>query len=210
MKTLTDLARECGNDKIKDCHSFGGSSYMDHYERLFRPIKDDVKVALEIGVNTGTSIGIWSEYFANAKILGLDINPECLRHNSDRAEIFIGSQDEVATLSKITDKYPLIDIVIDDGSHLVDDMISSFEYLFPFVKNGGYYVIEDLYTTYRDLTEDVKQWPGMHLTKDTSKFVNNRAKMDRFFSDIVRGMDLRMGEVFSLSFVHQMAVFTKV
>ena len=60
---------------------------------------------------------MWKKYFGKgAKIIGVDINPECKQHESEGIEIFIGSQDDKQLLDKIKEKYPRIDIVLDDGS----------------------------------------------------------------------------------------------
>lgn len=40
------------------------------------------------------------------------------------------------------------DIIIDDGSHMVRHVIASFEALFPYLRRGGLYIIEDLHTSY--------------------------------------------------------------
>ena len=40
------------------------------------------------------------------------------------------------------------DVIIDDGSHLNQHQIFTFETLYPFVKDGGVYVIEDVQTSY--------------------------------------------------------------
>ena len=40
------------------------------------------------------------------------------------------------------------DIIIDDGSHIVAHQIISFKTLFPYLKSGGIYVIEDLFSSY--------------------------------------------------------------
>ena len=45
-------------------------------------------------------------------------------------------------------KYGPFDIIIDDGSHRNDDMVISFETLFPVLKCGGMYVVEDLHCCY--------------------------------------------------------------
>ncbi|MGC3976971.1 MAG: hypothetical protein QM751_01255 [Paludibacteraceae bacterium] len=42
------------------------------------------------------------------------------------------------------------DIIIDDGSHYCEHIIKTFNVLFPYLKNGGIYVIEDTQTSYRE------------------------------------------------------------
>jgi cephalosporin hydroxylase len=66
---------------------------------------------------------MWKECFGSgAKIIGLDINPECKNHEQNSIEIFTGSQDDPSIIAEIFDKYPRIDIVLDAASHINDHM----------------------------------------------------------------------------------------
>jgi cephalosporin hydroxylase len=81
---------------------------------------------------------MWREYFGSgARIIGLDINPECKKHEQDSIEIFIGSQDDPAIIKQILNKYPKIDIVLDDESHINKHMVSTFEILYEAHKSQG-------------------------------------------------------------------------
>jgi len=99
----------------------------------------------------GGSLEMWREYFgAGARIVGLDIDPECKKHEQDSIEIFIGSQVDPEIIRQIINKYPRIDIVLDDGSHINDHMISSFELLYEHIHPKGVYMVEDTHTCYWD------------------------------------------------------------
>ena len=87
---------------------------------------------------------MWKAYFGpGAKIIGIDINPECKKHESDGVEIFIGSQDDNKLLDSVKEKYPQIHIVIDDGSHIMCHMEKTFNELYHFLDRNGVYVVED-------------------------------------------------------------------
>lgn len=123
--------------------------YFDIYERHFRRFVNKNPVVLEIGVFGGGSLRMWQEYFGSgSKIVGLDINPECKNYEGENIEIFIGSQDDEDILNMIISKYPSLDIVIDDGSHMMRHMKKSFEMLYPGVGNNGIYLVEDTHTCY--------------------------------------------------------------
>ena len=51
-------------------------------------------------------------------------------------------------MQKILKKYPEIDIVIDDGSHMMHHMKKSFEVLYPKISYNGVYLVEDTHTCY--------------------------------------------------------------
>jgi cyclopropane fatty-acyl-phospholipid synthase-like methyltransferase len=55
---------------------------------------------LEIGVFKGDSLRTWADYFLNADIIGIDINPNCTEHANKTITIKIGSQDDREFLDK--------------------------------------------------------------------------------------------------------------
>lgn len=125
--------------------------YFDIYERHFSRFRNSAPVILEIGVFGGGSLAMWKEYFgAGAKVLGLDINPECKQHEGDGIEVFIGSQDDPAVIDGILRRHPRIDIVLDDGSHMMRHMIASFDLLYERIHARGVYMVEDTHTCYWD------------------------------------------------------------
>jgi 23S rRNA U2552 (ribose-2'-O)-methylase RlmE/FtsJ len=125
--------------------------YFDIYERHFARFRNTSPVVLEIGVFGGGSLQMWKEYFGDgARIVGLDVNPECKQHEQDSIEIFIGSQDDPAVMEQILSRYPRIDVVLDDGSHVNSHMIASFQLLYERIHPRGVYMVEDAHTCYWD------------------------------------------------------------
>lgn len=123
--------------------------YFDIYERHFERFRGTSPVMIEIGVLEGGSLAMWKEYFGpGSRIIGIDINPECKEHQADGIDVFIGSQDDPGTIDAIFSKYPNIDIVLDDGSHMMKHMISSFELIYDRIQSNGVYVVEDTHTCY--------------------------------------------------------------
>ena len=122
------------------------SGFIELYQKYFSYYKDEKINLLEIGVDNGDSLRIWREYFINANICGIDINNKNFTINN--TEILIGDQSDYKFLQSIIDKYKNFDIIIDDGSHQSKHIIASFKFLFPYLNNGGIYVIEDLQTSY--------------------------------------------------------------
>jgi len=123
--------------------------YFDIYEKHFSRFRNKNPVMLEIGVQGGGSLDMWKWYFGEGcKIIGIDIEPDCKKYESDNVEIFIGSQSDPEVLKKIMNKYPHIDIVLDDGSHFSSDMKDSFDMLYHHVDENGVYFIEDTHACY--------------------------------------------------------------
>jgi hypothetical protein len=119
-------------------------NYLAYYWMHCRDIRFDVRNVLEIGVETDHSIRMWEEFFPNATIYGVDIDPSCRRFEGDRRRILIGDQGDVNFLRRvIREAGEAFDIIIDDGSHRVDHQLKAFGLLFPAMSDHGIYVIED-------------------------------------------------------------------
>lgn len=99
---------------------------------------------LEIGVGTGASLRMWLEYFPNAEIHGIDLTLDHLQEiNNERVTYHVGNQTDRDFLDRIGIDF---DIIIDDGSHRVEDQIFTFKHLWS--NTRLVYVIEDIYTSY--------------------------------------------------------------
>ena len=149
--------------------------YFDIYERHLSRFRGTSPVMIEIGVSGGGSLAMWKEYFGpGAQIIGVDINPECKAHERDGVEIFIGSQDDPDLMRSIREKYPRIDIVLDDGSHMMKHMNSTFSLLYQAVNPLGVYIVEDTHTCYWDEYEGGLKRDGsfMEFVKDRLDEIN--------------------------------------
>jgi len=123
--------------------------YFEVYNSFFRNLKQERINILEIGVYQGGSLKMWKSYFkAGTNIFGIDINPECKKLEEENISIYIGDQSSRQSLEIIKDKLPLMDIIIDDGGHFMDQQINTFEVFFPLLKEKGLYIVEDLHTSY--------------------------------------------------------------
>lgn len=127
------------------------SSYLIEYERIFGEYKDYPINLLEIGVQNGGSLEIWSKYFANAKkLLGCDINPDCanLLFEDSRIDVVVGDANSDVVQLKLLQHVEIFDLIIDDGSHCSSDIVRSFDKYFPYLADGGLFVVEDLHCSY--------------------------------------------------------------
>lgn len=125
--------------------------YFDIYDSHFSRFRGKSLTIVEIGVYHGGSLQMWKKYFGRkAHIVGVDIDDRTRELAEDRVEIVIGDQSDRPFLSSLGRRVGLIDIVIDDGGHTMEQQIVSFEELWPFVRNGGVYLAEDLHTSYWD------------------------------------------------------------
>ena len=121
--------------------------YFDYYDRHLERFIGKQFTLLEIGTCYGGSLQIWKKYFGpNVKIIGIDIDP---RTKFEEPQIYteVGSQSDPEFLATILNRYGTPDVIIDDGSHIQNDVMSSFISLYPRLNDGGVYVIEDTHTS---------------------------------------------------------------
>jgi len=123
--------------------------YIPLYDRYFSSFRGRKVRLLEIGVSEGGSLKMWREYFgADAVIFGIDIDPECGRLDGSAGQVRVGSQVDCSFLGSVVKEMGGIDIVLDDGSHKMEHVRVTLQYLFRHLSYGGIYLIEDLHTAY--------------------------------------------------------------
>lgn len=151
--------------------------YIPLYDRYFSRWRNRPVRFLEIGVSKGGSLSMWRKYFgADAVLFGIDINPACAAYDGIAGQVRIGSQDDPDFLRGVVAEMGGVDVVLDDGSHVMEHIRKSFEVLFPLVTEGGTYMVEDLHTAYwrrygggygragnffnfvREMTDDLHVW----------------------------------------------------
>ena len=143
VPSLDFLGLKCGTDKAT-----GGHGYLQFYERFFRDLREHPVNLLEVGVFHGESVKMWSEYFQSGRIIGVDIDPVSCRYANERVLIEIADQSNVANLVRLGVQYGPFDIIVDDGSHMWNHQITTLQYLYPFLKPGGFFVMEDIDTSF--------------------------------------------------------------
>lgn len=127
------------------------ASYLSYYGNLLSRYRDRPVRILEIGIQNGGSLEIWSRFFPNAlQIVGCDINERChqLVYDDPRISVVVGDANDPDVFSKIMEISAEYDIIIDDGSHVSDDVVRSFAIYFPHLVAGGTYIAEDMHCGY--------------------------------------------------------------
>lgn len=149
MNRLQQLAAKHGTDK------HGHHDYCRHYHEHFAQFQEAPITVLELGIGGyqfkdrgGEGLRMWSEYFKRGKIYGIDIHDKTGISLPPRTHIFKGGQDDGNFLLGVMSSINAPDIIIDDASHMNKLTINSFKHLFPWLKPGGYYVIEDIHSSW--------------------------------------------------------------
>lgn len=133
---------------------------------------------------------MWREYFGkNARIIGVDLNPEAKKWENEGFEIHIGSQSDQAFWKKFIDDVGEIDIVLDDGGHTYPQQIITTDSLLPHIKDGGIVLIEDTHTSYirgfGDVNFSFIEYVKNHIDKINMRFSRfDQGKAERRFWSI--------------------------
>lgn len=180
--------------------------YFPIYEKHFAPWRNKTVTLIEIGVFHGGSLQMWQRYFGPmATIVGIDINPECLRHQDEGIHVRIGDQSDTGFLQSVLDEFGVPDIVIDDGSHRMEHIRESFLFLYPKISKNGVYLVEDLHTAYWE------EYSGGMERPDT--FINlSKRFIDNLNADHSRGRrapDFITRNTFGISFYDSVVVFDR-
>jgi len=123
--------------------------YFPAYERHFSSFVYKSVTFLEIGAGLGGSLQMWKRFFGpHATIIGVDIDPRCRNYEEDQISIRIGAQEDTKFLQTVLDEFGPPDIVLDDGSHQMDDILTTFRFFYPHVPKNGVYTVEDLHAAY--------------------------------------------------------------
>jgi len=91
---------------------------------------------------------MWRDYLLRSQIVGIDINEKHCPNLGRRVRLMRADQSDPCQLSAIVESIGQPDIVIDDGSHVGDHILTTFSALFPRLNPGGIYVVEDLCTSF--------------------------------------------------------------
>src|SRR5690606_8990154 len=166
------------NESKYSTDKFTGHGYLDTYDRLFEPITDSVKNVLEVGIQKGESVLLWRDLFPNAYIYGADIKLSALTINADKEDRVSVSEGNAYT-TKFMDQYNDIkfDVIIDDGSHLIEDMVWFVKHYWKLLAPNGIMVVEDIAASAYD-KKLIEAIPS-HL-KDKYELVDMRKKNNRW------------------------------
>lgn len=147
MSKLTQIGMNCGTDKAY------WHKYTPFYEKYVSNYVNPN--LLEIGVANGASLKMWEQYFDTSTIVGVDIIDK-RGFETQNIKTLIADQSKPEELLKCLDICKEYEIMVDDGSHIIGHQICSMATLFPYLKSGGVYFLEDLHTSFWKNEEGVK------------------------------------------------------
>src|SRR5271154_1237071 len=151
-KTLEECAVAWTTDK-----GVIGHRYLQWYERYAERMRLSAVKVLEIGVDLGKSHRMWRDYFPNADVIGLDSDRQYIVDLGERITTVLGNQNDPDVMGEMAARGPF-DLIVDDGSHIPEHQIYSFMRLFPALRPGGVYIIEDIALHGDEQDQEPKTW----------------------------------------------------
>tara|TARA_Y100000816_G_scaffold5977_1_gene3630 strand:+ start:153 stop:917 length:765 start_codon:yes stop_codon:yes gene_type:complete len=177
------------------------SSYFPVYDEIFEKYIGKKITFVEVGVFGGGSLFMWRNFFGKqARIIGIELNPEAKKWEKDGFEIFIGDQSDPDFWTDFYKQVGEVDILLDDGGHTYIQQIVTAEYALDNIKDGGVLAVEDTHTSYMDKFGD-----------KSIKFTNYISKMtDRINSRFGSFKNIKNNKkVFSISVYESIVAFFK-
>lgn len=192
--TLTEIADHYGTDKGTLKHN-----YTPIYDALLSKWRDKPIRLLEIGVACGASLKMWSRYFPEGLITGIDIRPECRALCSGYPNIEVVVAD--ATRNRVNCRWPgeSYRVIIDDGSHIAGHIVRAFNLYWPLLTPGGLYFIEDLRCTHN---------PNYSVPFEVDPADRDRGVLMNLIDSLLRRCDSG-GDVASVKFYRELCVVEK-
>ena len=130
-----------------------GHDYLRKYEFFIGRFasKPDFRM-MELGAgpdwNIGASVHLWEEFFwrDDFRLRVVDVKPTANNLANERVSVTVGDLGDPAVLAELASS--AYDVIIDDASHLWGHQLLALEFLFPSIRQGGMYVIEDIETSF--------------------------------------------------------------
>ncbi|HAH46200.1 MAG TPA: hypothetical protein DCM07_15375, partial [Planctomycetaceae bacterium] len=127
------------------------STYFEVYDDLFSRYRGKQITFVEIGVLGGGSLFMWREFLGpQARIIGVDMNPNAKKWESEGFEIYIGNQSDELFWQDFKKQVGRVDVILDDGGHTFEQQIITTEMLLDIINDHGMLVVEDTHTSYMD------------------------------------------------------------
>lgn len=124
-------------------------NYFEIYDTIFKKYENKKITIVEVGVGNGGSLFMWKSFFKdNARVIGVELNPDARKLEEHGFEIFIGDQSDPYFWKEFFNKVGKVDIFLDDGGHKNLQQITSLVESVDYINHDGMIVIEDTHTSY--------------------------------------------------------------
>ena len=164
-KNLDDLFQYYGSDKanIFSVENREGHGFSKFYSKHLSEITSKQINILELGSFAGASAAAFVKYRPNIKVFCFDVNIANFKYKSEKIDVFGLDINNKSKVLKCLDKiftrnnFKNFDLIIDDGSHNLSDILYALNFFFRYLKEKSFYVIEDFkYPNYFDYNKNIE------------------------------------------------------
>tara|TARA_B100001123_G_C15187491_1_gene977921 strand:- start:328 stop:1209 length:882 start_codon:yes stop_codon:yes gene_type:complete len=178
-------------------------SYFQVYEEIFKKYVGKKITFVEVGVLGGGSLFMWRDYFGkDARIIGIDLNPDAEKWKKHGFEIFIGSQSNEKFWNNFYKEVGKIDILLDDGGHHNNQQITSVHASIPNINNEGVIVVEDTHSSYMSSFGNPSKFSFINFSKYVVDKINYRFPLTN-----PKMRQKKEGRIFSVTFYESIVAF---
>jgi hypothetical protein len=125
-------------------------SYIEVYSEILSPYRETAKNILEIGLMSGESLRMWQDYFTG-KVYGIDCSETPVDGMADLRPIIAEGKHNILIFDACDKsewqkhfKGVKFDVIIEDAAHSLEQQLSIYDALKPFIADNGIYIIEDI------------------------------------------------------------------
>jgi hypothetical protein len=130
-------------------YSLKHTNYFPIYDELLMRFAARPVTFLEIGILDGGSLFMWRDFLGkDARIIGVDLNPEATKWRKHGFEIFIGDQSDPDFWEVLYGEVGEVDVLLDDGGHRNDQQIVTVQCSLENIRDGGMIIVEDSQTSF--------------------------------------------------------------
>ena len=180
------------------------TNYFQIYEKIFSKYRNKKIKFVEIGVANGGSLFMWQKFFGkNAKIIGIDLNPNAKQLEKYGFKIYIGSQSDKKFWDVFYKKEGKIDLILDDGGHKNLQQISTVHYSLPHIKDGGKIIVEDTSLSYvKKEFNNPSKYSFINYAKNIIDIIHRRSPL------LNRKLNLYAKKIYLVEFFESIVVFS--
>jgi hypothetical protein len=187
------------------------TSYFPIYVNLFRHLRNKKCTFIETGVLEGGSLFMWKKWLGpEARIIGIDLNPEAKKWESSGFEIFIGDQACPNFWNSTFSEIGRFDAFLDDGGHQSFQQMVSLQQAIHHSEGDCVIAVEDTYTSFMNDFQSHKDRSFLEYSKDATDLLVGRSFSmypGRFPENINSSEILRFQKVFNISFFNGIVAF---
>ena len=166
---------------------------------------------MELGTFKGNATASFFYFFPNAIIDTGDLYPDLFRYNSTRINNFkIDTSSKKEINEKLISQKKKYELIIEDAGHYFKDQIISLFMLFPKLKKGGIFVIEELdFPDTRDDMNTLKEKPTLkdilNLIKEKKDFTSNHVDQSekKYFLENFKSINIFKGRFNEIAFIEK-------